>query len=51
MDTVQCRIFSSSCFLLKNVNSKGFFSCGIETKVRHMFNSHKHLKHKLKLNK
>lgn len=34
-------------FLLeKFVNSKGFFSCGIETKVRHMFNSHKQLKQK-----
>lgn len=33
--------------LFEVVNSIGFFSCGIETNVRHMINSHKQLKQKL----
>lgn len=34
--------------LLFHVNMNGFFSCGIKTNVRHMFNSHKHFKVKVK---
>ena len=34
-------------FLLLVVNNSGLFSCGIETRVRHMVKSHRQVKRKL----